>query len=118
MLPYLLEDVKEGVMVAAPTGGEWFTMSQTARILGVQRQAVYDAIVNGRMRATGAGWERRINAEDIVSYAIKTGRNLTPVIEKIQAEAAGQGQEEIPWKTIIGWVIAAVGLMWVLKNLD
>ena len=105
-------------MVAVSAGSEWFTMAQTARILGVQRQAIYDAVVNGRMRATGAGWERRINAEDIVSYAIKTGRNLTPVIEKIQAEAADRGQEEIPWKTIIGWVIAAVGLMWVLKNLE
>jgi len=105
-------------MVAAGVGKEWYTMSQTGRILGVQRQAVYDAIVNGRMRATGAGWERRINAEDIVKYAIKTGRNLTQVVDSMQAEAAREGAEEIPWKTILGWVIAAVGLAWLLKNLD
>jgi len=105
-------------MVAAPVGKEWFTMSQTARILGVQRQAVYDAIVNGRMRATGAGWDRRINVEDIVAYAVKTGRDLTQVIEKIQTEAAAKGQGKISEKTILGWVIAAIGVAWLLKNLD
>ena len=118
MLPYSVRNVKEDVMVAVSAGSEWFTMAQTARILGVQRQAVYDAIVNGRMRATGAGWDRRINVEDIVAYTVKTGRDLTQVIERIQSEAAREGQGEISNKTILGWVIAAIGVAWLLKNLD
>jgi len=100
-------------MVAVPSGKEWFTASQVARMLGVRSQSVYDALKEGRMRAQGTGWDRRIHAQEVVAYAIRTGRNVDPIVSEMQRIAG-----EIESDKLLGWVLAAVGLVWLFKKLN
>jgi excisionase family DNA binding protein len=100
-------------MAAVPSGKEWFTAPQVARILGVQTQSVYDAVKDGRMSARGTGWDRRIEAQEVIGYAIRTGRDVNAVVARMQ-EICG----DIEWGTLLGWVLAAVGLYWLIKKLN
>ena len=96
------------------TGFEWFTVPQTARILGVSRQTIYEAVQTGRVKANNEGWSRRIYGEEIVKYALRTGRNIQDVAERMQDEQDNQ----ISWKQVGGWAIAAAGLVWLLRKMD
>lgn len=100
-------------MAAAPTGKEWFTVPQAARILGVHPQTLYDAVKDGRMEATGTGWERRIHARAVLGYAVRTGKDTEEVIGRME-EITG----DIDWKKVLGWVLAGVGLYWLLTKLN
>jgi len=90
---------------------EWFTVPQAARILGIGKQAIYDAVKEGRLRATGEGWRRRIHAQDILIYAIRTGKDAQAVIQRMQKE------REVSWQEILLWILAGLGLAWLLAEL-
>ena len=98
-------------MAAVPSGKEWFTVPQVAGMLGVRTQSIYDAVKDGRMQATGPGWDRRIHASDVLTYAIHTGRNLDPIVTEMQTIAG-----EIEVRKLAGWVLAAIGLVWLLTK--
>jgi len=100
-------------MAAVPSGKEWFTVPQVAGMLGVSLQAIYDAVKDGRMRAQGTGWDRRIHAAEVLTYAIHTGRNVEPIVSEIQKVAG-----DIEVRKLLSWVLAAVGLAWLLTKLD
>jgi excisionase family DNA binding protein len=91
---------------------EWFTVSQVGRLLGVSRQTIYTAVKDGRMRATGSGWQRRIHAEDVLRYAMHSGKDVQTVAERMKAE-----RNDIPWDRILSWGLAAAGLVWLLTKL-
>jgi excisionase family DNA binding protein len=95
-------------------GPEWFTVPQMARVLGVSRQTIYDAVQDGRVQARGDGWSRRINGEEILKYALRTGRNIQSVAERMRDEK----DNEISWKQLGAWVIAIAGLAWLLRKMD
>lgn len=92
-------------------GEAWFRVPEVARILGIGRQAVYDAVRDGRLKAQGEGWERRIHGEDVLSYAIRTGRDAKAVVGRIQEE------REVSVGEILGWVLVGLGLGWLLAEL-
>jgi len=100
-------------MAPVPTGREWFTVPQVARMLGIRSQSIYDAVKDGRMRAQGTGWDRRIHAAEVLSYAIHTGRNVDPIVTEMQTTVG-----EIDARKILGWVLAAVGVAWLLTKLN
>jgi len=100
-------------MVAVPSGKEWFTVPQVSRMLGVRSQSIYDAVKDGRMRAQGTGWDRRIHAAEVLTYAIHTGRNVDSIVTEMQTLAG-----EIEARKILGWVLAAVGVAWLLTKLN
>ena len=95
-------------------GAEWFRVPQAARILGVTRQTIYAAVEDGRVRARGTGWDRRISGEEILKYALRTDRNIQSVAERMRQEK----DNEISWKQIAAWGIAAAGLAWLLSRHD
>lgn len=98
-----------GMGPAAATGKEWFTVPQVARILGVGKQTLYDAVKDGRMNAAGEGWDRRIHAEDVFRYALRTGRTVDDVAKSMMVEK----QNEITWHDILGWGLVAAGLLFL-----
>ena len=90
---------------------EWFTVPEAARILGVGRQAIYDAVREGRLKAQGRGWSRRIHVADLLAYAIRTGKDPKTVIQRIQEE-----REASAWE-VLGWILLGLGLTWLLAEL-
>lgn len=89
---------------------EWFTVPEAARILGVGRQAIYDAVREGRLKAHGQRWSRRIHVADLLAYAIRTGKDPKAVIQRIQEE-----RELSAWE-VLGWVLLGLGLTWLLAE--
>jgi len=100
-------------MTRVPPGKEWLTVPQVARILDVNKQAIYDAVKDGRLEARGSGVDRRIHAREVVGYAIRSERDVDAVLKGI-SDVAG----EIEWKVLLGWVLAAVGLYWLFTKLN
>lgn len=102
-------------MTGSPKRGpEWFTTPQMARILGVSRQTIYDAVQDGRTQADGEGWSRRINGREILKYAIRTGRDIQAVAERMRDVK----DNEISWQQLAAWGIAVAGLAWLLRKMD
>ena len=95
-------------------GAEWFRIPQAARALGVTRQTLHAAIRDGRVRARGDGWDRRISGEEVLKYALRTGRDIQSVAERMREEK----DNEISWKQLAAWGIAAAGLAWLLSKRD
>jgi excisionase family DNA binding protein len=89
---------------------EWFTVPEAARILGVGRQAIYDAVREGRLKAEGQGWSRRIHVSELLAYAIRTGKDPKAVIQRIQEEREVSGWE------ILGWILLGLGLAWLISE--
>jgi len=89
---------------------EWFSVPETAQILGTSKQAIYNALKDGRIKSDGAGWGRRIHVEQIFAFALRTGRDPSQVILRIQQAM------EIDWKELLRWILAGVGLAWVLNQ--
>lgn len=89
---------------------EWLSVPEVAQVLGTSRQAIYDAIKDGRIESNGAGWGRRIHVEQVFAYALKTGRDPSMVIARIQKI------REVDWKELLGWVLAGIGLIWLLNK--
>lgn len=96
----------------AVSGKEWFTIPQVARILGVGKQTLYDAVKDGRMNAAGEGWDRRIHGEDIFRYALRTGRTVDDVAKSMMTVK----ESEITWKEILAWGLVAAGLIYLLTK--
>lgn len=92
-------------------GREWFTVPEAARILGVGNQAIYDAVRDGRLRATGQGWKRRIHAQDILIYAIRTGKDVPEVVRRLQQERG------VSWQEVLMWILVGLGLAWLITEL-
>jgi excisionase family DNA binding protein len=92
-------------------GKEWFTVPEAAKILGINKQSIYDAVKDGRLRATGEGWGRRIHAEDILAYGIRTGKDPELVIQQIK------DRREVSLKQILAWILAGLGIAWLLTEL-
>lgn len=90
---------------------EWFTVPEAAGILGIGKQAIYDAVRDGRLRARGEGWKRKIHAKDLLAYAIKTGKDPRAVIERIRKE------RDISLWEVLGWILVGLGLGWLLADL-
>jgi len=90
---------------------EWLRVPEAARILGVGRQAIYDAVREGRLKAEGQGWSRRIHISELLAYAVKTGKNLKEVVQRIQKEREVSGWE------ILGWLIQGLNLGWLISEL-
>lgn len=86
-------------------------MPEAARILGVGRQAIYDAVREGRLKAQGQGWSRRIHISDLLAYAIRTGKDPKGVIQRIQEE------REVSLWEVLGWILVGLGLAWLLSEL-
>lgn len=100
-------------MVREVKGGkEWFRVPEAARILGINKQSIYDAVKEGRLRAAGVGWERRIHVEDILAYGIRTGKDPERVIKQIQKK------REVSLKQILTWILAGLGIAWLLTELS
>ena len=89
---------------------EWLKVPEAARILGVGRQAIYDAVREGRLRAEGKGWSRRIHISEVLAYAVKTEKNLQEVVDRLQKE-----REVSTWETF-GWIIQGLNLSWLISG--
>ena len=89
---------------------EWFSVGETAQVLGASRQTIYDALKDGRIESDGAGWGRRIHVEQIFAFALKTGRDPSQVVSKIHQI------REVNWKELFMWVLAGAGLIWLLNK--
>ena len=99
-------------MASAPRGEGWHTAAETSRILGVGRQAIHDALRDGRLESRGQGNDRRIHSRAIVAYAIRTGRDLDVVVKRME-----ETMTPIDWQQLLGWLLAAVGLYSLLGHL-
>lgn len=83
-------------------------MTQAAHLLGVSRQTIYAAVKDGRMRSSGTGWERRIHAEDVFRYALRTGKDIQVVAQRMKAR-----RKELSWSLMYEWALEAAGLAWL-----
>lgn len=99
-------------MVPIPEGTEWLTVKQTAEILGLHVQSVYDALKQGRMEARGTGHQRRVHAREVMRYAMVTGKDGDTIITRMETVIG-----EIDWEKVLQWVLAGAGLYLLLKYL-
>ncbi len=92
-------------------GTIWFSVPEAARILGVGKQAIYDAVRDGRLQAVGQGWSRRIHGHDLLAYAVRTKKDSRVVVGRVQEERGVSAFE------VLGWALAGLGLGWLLAEL-
>ena len=90
---------------------EWFTVPEAAEVLGVSYHTLYDAIRKGRIKAAGRGWERRIHVEDLLAYALRTGKDPAKVIERLRED------KKASWDEILAWILAGFGVAWLLSKI-
>jgi excisionase family DNA binding protein len=89
----------------------WFSVAEAARILGVNRQAIYAAINTNRLRATDEAYGRKVDVRDLIAYGIRAGKDPVNIVKKIEAEA------ETDWWEIVFWLLAGLGLGWLITKL-
>ena len=89
----------------------WFTVREAANILGVSRQAVYSAIQGGYLSATDRGSGLRVNVSDLIVYGVRRGANPEQLVTKIQEQTQADN------KDTLFWVLAGLGLVFLLKGL-
>lgn len=88
------------------------TGSATARVLGVTRQAVSDAVYRYALVAKGKPGQWRFSLEDVVWYAARTWRSLDEVVEGIQKELG------VDWLWAATFVLRVLGLESVVERID
>ena len=98
-------------MTPAPQGREWFTVPEAAKILGVHVQTLYDAVNDGRMAAQGQGRDRRIGAQAILDYAVRTRKDVQSVVEQMKETRSG-----INWEAVFVGLLTALGLYALYKG--
>lgn len=81
-----------------------FTITETADILGVSPQAVYNAIERDNLKARRKGNKRYITAEEIAKYAGRVGHNPEKIIKEM-SERTGEKEADI-----LKWVLIGAGL--------
>ena len=81
-----------------------FSVAEVARILGMNRQAVYAAINTDRLEATDAAYGKKIKASDALAYGIRAGKKPEELVSRIQAETGASTGE------LLLWVLAGLGL--------
>lgn len=81
-----------------------FTITETADILGVSPQAIYNAIERGNLEARREGNRRYVTAEDIAKYAGRVGYDPEKVIKEMSERT---GKEETD---ILKWILIGAGL--------
>jgi len=89
----------------------WFKVPEAAQVLGISRQAVYAAIQAGYLNATDRGSGLRVNVSDLIAYGIRRGNSPNDLVNKIQA------QTEADSKDALLWVLAGLGLLFLIKGL-
>lgn len=88
------------------------TPSQAARILGISRQAVWNAINRGHIRSVGSGRDVRVSLSDVVAYGIKQGIPGDILLRKAKREL----EQEVDWATVAKFALLALGA-WALVRL-
>jgi len=91
----------------------WYTVYEAAQILGVTRQALYQAISGGQLRAkkeTGSQG-RRIHAKDVLAYGITTGRDPHELVSRVQDDTGAD-----TWDVLM-WVLDGLGLSLLITSL-
>lgn len=88
-----------------------FKVTEAAKILGLTRQAVYAAINSGQLPAerTAAGF--RINAQNLLGYGIRTGKDPKLLVARTQEETGADLED------LLVWVLAGLGLILLVKAL-
>ena len=88
-----------------------FSVAETARALGVSRQAVYSAINSGQLRAEEGGLGKQVHVENLLAYGIQNGKEPLALVNRIQAETDADNRE------LLLWVIGGLGLFILIKTL-
>jgi len=89
----------------------WFTVAEAARILGVQRQALYMAIGEGRLQAAAGPQGKRIHAKEVLAFGIQRGGDPNELTRRIQKEAKADDAEALLW------LLGGLGLAWLIASL-
>jgi len=87
----------------------YFTIPETAKALEITRQAVYAAINAGQLKATDGPGGKRIHAQDLVGYGLRTGRDPEELLKRVQEESG------VELSDLLLWVIAGLGLYFLFK---
>jgi len=88
-----------------------FSVSEAARVLGVSRQAMYQAINLGYLKATDEARGKKIHVQDLLAYGIKTGRDPKQLVENIQEATNAETRQ------MLGWVLGGLGLLLLITSL-
>jgi hypothetical protein len=88
-----------------------FSVAEAARVLGMQRQALYAAINAGRLAATGEAYGKQIKASDLIAYGIRAGRDPGELVEAVKRETNADMYE------LLMWVLLGLGLYALVKLL-
>jgi len=89
----------------------WFTIPEAAEVLGITRQAVYAAISAGQLTASEDAYGKRIHAQAIIGYGLRTGRDPKELLNRIQEEAEG-----VDIADLLLWVLGGLGLIYLFKK--
>ena len=110
-LPYVESERRRQVVALRNVGeSEWFSVPEAAEILGIGKQSVYDAVNDGRLKAVGEGWQRRVKGQDILAYAVRTERDVQKVGERMIGL-----RKDVDWGTVLMWILIGLGLVALLS---
>ena len=84
----------------------YVTISQAARILGVSRQAVWEQVERGGLKAEGPRGNRRIPLSQVIVYGIRRGKNAEVLIDRTKKELGAP----IDWLEVLAIVLEELGL--------
>lgn len=89
----------------------WFSVQEAAEVLGVTRQAVYAAISSGFLEAVAEVGGKKIKAQTLMGYGIRTGKNPGVIVERIEK------MTNVDMRELLLWVLAGLGLILLVKAL-
>ena len=89
----------------------WFSAAEAADVLGLTRQAVYAAISAGHLQAKKTASGYRVDAESMLGYGIKTGKDPQVLLNRTQQETGA------PLEELVRFALVGVGLYLLVKTL-
>jgi len=89
------------------------TISQAARIVGVSRQAIWEAVERGTLKAEGPPRQRKIKLSQVIAYGVRNGHDARVLLQRAQKEI----NQPVDWGKLAAVVLAILGVTVLLELL-
>ena len=88
-----------------------YSVSEAAEVLGISRQAVYQAINSGQLTAQQGMHGRQVGVQELLGYGIRRGKDPNTLVHRIQENTGADV------KDLLLWLLAGLGLVLLVKTL-